>query len=78
MFLVFFAISVSGCSEVTNLDPYEGIPDSQFKGVAPVYADGTTLGNLTESYIRNTESLKTVNGRIKTLCVARQIADCGP
>ena len=56
----------------------EGIPDSEFQGILPMFADGSNVGNLTEAYIKNTESLIIVNGRLKLLCEANEIKDCGP
>lgn len=54
----------------------EGIPDSEFRGREVVFADEGTVGNLTEGYITNTESLVIVNGRLRTLCEANEIEDC--
>ena len=47
-------------------------------GTVPVYADGSSVGNLTEAYVQNTESLIIVNGRLRTLCEANEIEECGP
>lgn len=55
----------------------EGIPDNEFKGIDPVFADSGTVGGLTSAYISNTESLIIVNGRLKTLCLAHEITECG-
>ena len=71
-------IFVIGCSDTINLLGSEGIPDSEFRGIKPVFADGSNVGNLTEAYIKNTESLTIVNGRLDTLCEANNIDDCGP
>ena len=35
-----------------------------------------TVGNLTESYIKNTESLVIVNGRLAVLCQAIRDKNC--
>jgi hypothetical protein len=70
-------IFIVGCSP-TNVTGSEGIPDSGFRGIKPVYADGKTVGNLTEAYVKNTESLITVNGRLDVLCAANEIEVCGP
>ncbi|AGH07381.1 hypothetical protein SUFG_00008 [Sulfitobacter phage phiCB2047-B] len=69
--------SVTGCGDKINLLGSEGIPDESFKGIKPVYADGSNVGNLTEAYLKNTESLVVVNGRIGVLCEANEIEDCG-
>lgn len=70
-------VFVTGCSEIF-ITGSEGIPDETYMGVKPVYADGTSVGNLTESYLKNTESLLIVNGRLEVLCQANEIEDCGP
>jgi hypothetical protein len=75
---MFSLIFVTGCSDTINLLGSEGIPDSEFKGVKPVFADGSNVGNLTEAYIQNTEALIIVNGRLDVLCEANEIEDCGP
>ena len=67
---------MTGCGDKILLLGSEGIPDETFKGIPPVFADGRTQGNLTESYIRNTESLITVNGRLAVLCKANEIENC--
>lgn len=61
-----------------NLLGSEGIPNETFRGIKPKYADGTTVGNLTEAYIKNTEALVIVNGRLTTLCKANEKKICGP
>ncbi len=66
---------MAGCSDVIILGG-EGIPDETFKGIAPVYATAGTVGNLTQSYIKNTESLIIVNGRLAVLCNAHNIDNC--
>lgn len=72
-------ISVTGCDKkITNILGSEGIPNSEFRGIKPIYADGSTVGNLTEAYIENTEALVIVNGRLDVLCEANEIKDCGP
>lgn len=71
-------IFVTGCGDTVNLLGSEGIPDETFKGRNPVFADGSSVGNLTESYLKNTESLIIVNGRLEVLCEANEIEDCGP
>ena len=65
----------AGCSDIIILGG-EGIPDETFKGIPPGYATAGTVGNLTESYIKNTESLVIVNGRLAVLCQAHQIENC--
>lgn len=61
-----------------NLLGSEGIPDSEFRGITPVFADGSNVGNLTEAYIKNTEALVIVNGRLDVLCEANEVEECGP
>lgn len=75
---MFFVISASGCSDTILLLGSEGIPDETFYGIEPKWADGTTVGNLTEAYIQNTEALLTVNGRLNVLCEANERENCGP
>ena len=76
---ILLLISVTGCGKTTvNLLGSEGIPPTQFYGIEPVYSDGSSAGNLTEAYIKNTEALVIVNGRLDTLCKANEIKDCGP
>ncbi len=72
-----FVIFMSGCDDIIILGG-QGIPDETFKGIDPVFADGITVGNLTESYIKNTESLMIVNGRLAVLCQAHDKKNCGP
>lgn len=67
-----------GINNPTILTGSEGIPDETFRGIKPEYADGSSVGNLTEAYIQNTEALNTVNGRLDVLCKANEIEDCGP
>ena len=79
VFVVFCLTFTTACSNKTvNLLGSEGIPDSEFQGEEPVYADGSSVGNLTEAYVQNTESLIIVNGRLRTLCEANEIEECGP
>lgn len=68
---------MTACDEII-VSGAEGIPDDTFRGIEPVYANGKTVGNLTESYIKNTESLVTVNGRLEVLCKAHEVTDCTP
>lgn len=75
---MYSLIFVTGCSDTINLLGSEGIPDSEFRGIKPVFADGSNVGNLTEAYIQNTESLIIVNGRLDVLCEANEIEECGP
>lgn len=65
-----------GCDEVFRITGRAGIPDETFQGIPPVLATGKTVGNLTEAYVRNTESLITVNGRLETLCKAHKVKKC--
>lgn len=66
---------MSGCSEIF-VSGSEGIPEQTYQGIAPVLVQDHTVGNLTEGYIKNTESLITVNGRLYTLCEAHEIKNC--
>lgn len=76
MFSLTFLI---GCSKNNiNLTGSEGLTDTVFKGIKPVYADGSSVGNLTDAYLNNTESLVIVNGRLDTLCKSHKIENCGP
>ena len=75
---MFSLIFVTGCSDKIFIMGGEGIPDSEFQGEKPVFADGSSVGNLTEAYLVNTESLTVVNGRLKTLCIANDVKVCGP
>ena len=76
-FVVFSLVSVSGCSKV-SVKGNDGIPAETYMGVKPVFSDGSSVGNLTQSYLKNTESLTIVNGRLQVLCEAYQIGNCGP
>lgn len=68
-------IFTAGCSDTIILGG-EGIPDETLQGIDPVYADRGTVGNLTESYIKNTESLVIVNGRLAVICQAIRNKRC--
>ena len=78
LFVGFLTVSMSGCADTILLTGSEGIPDENFRGIEPVYATGASVGNLTEAYVKNTESLIIVNGRLDVLCEANEIEDCGP
>lgn len=72
-------VFTGGCSDTLMISGGEGIPDQTFQGIKPVYANSKTVGNLTEAYVQNTESLITVNGRLLVLCEAHKIKKCtGP
>lgn len=69
----------AGCGDTVLLLGGEGIPDETFMGIDPVFTDGSSVGNLTEAYVKNTESLTIVNGRLAVLCKAHEISNCtGP
>ncbi len=71
-------VFTAGCGDKILLLGSEGIPDETFKGRPPVYAKGTSVGNLTEAYVKNTESLIIVNSRLYVLCQSNEIENCGP
>ena len=78
VFLLFLMLFMGACSEIF-VSGSEGIPDQTYQGIPPVLVHDHTVGNLTEGYIKNTESLITVNGRLLTLCEAHDIKNCtGP
>lgn len=74
-FALFSTTLTAGCSNSVILGG-EGIPDETFLGIEPVFADQGTVGNLTESYIKNTESLVIVNGRLAVICQAIRNKRC--
>ena len=76
-FVLFCLVSTSGCSKVF-IKSDGGIPDETYMGIQPVFASGSNVGNLTQNYLKNTESLIIVNGRLQVLCEAKEIKDCGP
>lgn len=70
---------IQGCSDTIQIQGNAGIPENTYWGVPPVKPDGNTVGNLTEAYVTNTESLVTVNGRLALLCEAHKVTNCtGP
>lgn len=73
---MFLATLLIGCSDTFLLLGSEGIPESEFKGIKPCFANGSTVGNLTEAYLCNTEALIIVNGRLLVLCEANNIENC--
>lgn len=72
--LVLFAL-LMGCTKV-QIKPLSGIPNETYQGIPPVLVHEHTIGKLTEGYIKNTESLITVNGRLNTICEAQKIKNC--
>jgi hypothetical protein len=67
---------MSGCGKTPQLINGPGIPEINYRGIEPFYADGITVENLTESYFRNTEALVIVNGKLSVLCKAAKKEDC--
>lgn len=76
--MTLFVLLITACSNTIEIDGFQGIPESTFYGIEPVYATGDNIGNLTQSYITNTESLINVNNRLEVLCKARELENCGP
>ncbi len=69
---------IAGCSPSVKVKDLSstGIPDSTYQGIPPVYADGSSVENLTEAYFTNTESLLLVNSKLTTLCKAAKKTFC--